>query len=179
MKIGPHHLAKFDTTPNPNFDSEVVYRRCPFGNKSASATVQEFFLDIRWEDILDGISVNRSKYASPEDALWAFEIEDPEKKECSYSERKGKVLGSEAEHYPTGNDPKTGVSFCLAHTPINCNISHCDILVENLPLNPTKGAKRDIKAFLATFFRELSPDENTKSTPSAELGGHSDQESQV
>src|SRR5689334_7877405 len=124
---GPHHLAKFDTHTDNNFSSETVYRRCPFGNREAPFVLTQMFLDIRWEeDLMKGLSVNRNKYSKPEDALWSPINEDVQRKECEYVEKKGIVYGSHTDKYEV-TDPKTGATFTLAHTPINCNIAHCDI----------------------------------------------------
>jgi hypothetical protein len=155
--MAPHHLAKFDIIPDSSFTSEEVYRRCPFGQCSAPYKKEDLFLDTRWDDLLNGLSVNRSKYAQPNDVLWAFVDEDPENKKCRYEERTGIVFSSKAELYPI-EDPQTGVGFSLAHTPINCNVSHCDIVINNIPKEINKPKKREIKAFLATLFQEIAPE---------------------
>lgn len=151
---GPHHLAKFDTTQDQHFDSEVVYRRCPYGKKTPPVDITDMFLAISWEDLKEGLSVNRSKYANPEDTLWSPIHEDLENKKCEYEQRIGIVYSSPANLYPV-SDERTGVTFSLEHSPIKCNISHCDIKSDNLPLEPNKPRKRDIKAFLATLFQDI------------------------
>jgi len=151
---GPHHLARFNTTQEPNFESELVYRRCPFGNKTPPVNLTDMFLAISWEDLVEGLSVNRSKYATPEDTLWSTISEDTQNRKCEYIEKKGVVYSSQAAFYPV-IDNKTGVCCSLEHTPIPCNISHCDISATNLPTTPSKTIKRDIKAFIATLFQEI------------------------
>lgn len=72
--------------------------------------------------------------------------------QCTYEFKAGLVLETLSRYYPTTIDEKTKVHFFLKHTPINCNISHCDIVIQNTPEGITKNLKRDIRAFLATFF---------------------------
>lgn len=152
---GPHHLAKFDFTHDNCFTSEEVYRRCPFGNRQPPYLLLDMFLDIQWDnDMMKGLSVNRSRYATPADALWSPISEDWQKKRCEYQEKKGLVYKSNADLYPA-TDNKTGVTFSLNHSPIACNISHCDIIVSNIPSSIDKTKKRDIKAFLSTLFSEF------------------------
>jgi hypothetical protein len=161
---GPHHLAKFNTTVDNDFlFSEEIYRRCPFGNRTPPYTIEDFFLDIQWDkDLINGLSVNRSKYARPEDALWSPIFEDQETQKCKYQEKRGAVYRSKTKIYPA-EDFKTGVKFKLGHSPVPCNISHCDIIADNIPSDIDKHKKREIKAFLATLFQELSKIETSSS----------------
>jgi hypothetical protein len=152
---GPTHLAKFKTIEDNNFNSEMVYRRCPFGNKKPPYLLLDMFLDIKWDDdLIKGLSVNRSKYSNPDDTLWSPISEDTINKICHYIEKKGLIFESATKHYPA-TDNATGVVFELIHSPINCNISHCDITSKNIPQDANKPLRRDIKAFLSTLFQEL------------------------
>ena len=166
----PHHLAKFDTETNHTFlTEEVLYRRCPFGNKTPPYNLNDLFLDIRWDsDLVRGLSVNRSKFAYPNDAMWASISEDGEKRKCEYTQKTGVVYKSKTKTYPI-EDPKTGIKIIILHSPINCNISHCDILTHHIPAVVNNAIKRDIKAFIATLFTELSEEDISSPTLVAQL----------
>jgi hypothetical protein len=159
----PHHLARFITIAENTFDpNEEIYRRCPFGTRTAPFSIQDLFSDIQWEkDLLKGLSVNRSKFSVPQDALWSPVSEIIYEQRCEYQQKNGIVYKSAAYLYPV-RDPKTGVTLILSHSPINCNIAHCDINVVGLEEKTSKPMRREIKAFLATFFNEIPPHEMQK-----------------
>lgn len=148
----PLHLGKFETNIIEFDTNEALYRRCPIADHQPPYEKSKFFMAVRWEDILQGLSANRSKYATKLDVLWAVREENEADKKCTYEFKVGLVLETLSRYYPTTIDEKTKVHFVLKHTPINCNISHCDIVIQNTPEGITKNLKRDIRAFLATFF---------------------------
>ena len=160
----PYHLAKFNTNIDNKFISnEEIYRRCPFGNRTPPFTIMDMFLDIQWDnDLIKGLSVNRSKFATPMDTLRAIVFEDTDQKKCHYQQKNAVVYKSKANSYPIA-DTKTGVMFRITHSPINCNISHCDISIENVPDKINNPTKREVKAFLATFFQEIAEPDKTPS----------------
>ena len=151
----PTHLAKHVTElVNKFLPDEKVYRRC-INKNSRPDYPAVLFLEITWEDVLAGLSVNRSSISNREDVLWSpRETEIGEKIECTYEYKEGTIFEASCSSFPTVEDEKTKVSFILQHTPINCNYSHCDISVQNLPyLKPAKPIRNAIKAFLSTFFK--------------------------
>lgn len=152
MSSEPIHLAKFDRTIDNIFlEMEELYRRSPQNRDPYEGQINDFVLDFKWDSLLQGLSINRSRYSTPIDAMWSIS-EDQNNTSCNYQLKKGIVFRSYAKYFPTSKDTFPRCIFSLEHSPTNCNISHCDISGSNIAEIKQKPIQRDIKAYLSSLF---------------------------
>ncbi|HTE24943.1 hypothetical protein [Flavitalea sp.] len=147
----PTYLSEFDRTEDCSFEpAERFYRRFT-GNPFQP--IPDVFSQIKWTDVAAGLSLNRSKYSNdPTDVMWA-ELEDIENRSCDFHLKVGRP-GVAIGPFPW-KDPQSSAEFNIQHTPTNCNRSHCDLVFTSVLASLSKKQQKDVKAFLASFFKEV------------------------
>jgi|GEM_PF-5787895 len=155
-KHPPYYLQNFTQSESnhPDFSDEKVYRR---SKKTEPATI---FEDLSRNDLLNGISVNRSKLSGkPEDVLWLGEEERDEQGNYKFEYKEGFNV-FEADYVELQNS--IWFRFAVQYAPLVHNVAHCNIICletetfSELTNKERKEALRNIKAGLASLFRLVS-----------------------
>lgn len=142
----PIHLCCTDLSNDPFEINEKIFHRAP------DIPPKEFFSTIRTRDFVNGISVNRNKWATPEDTQYGI-IQDPDTNQCSYVIRNGKILVCAIDDLKHPNNV-TEIEVYCNFTPKYCNKSHCDLLFDPIVLESEKEKIIQLKLFLRTIFDE-------------------------
>ena len=160
-QIPPYYLQNFTQTPthHPAFVGEKIFRR---SKKTDPASV---FDDLSTQDVTNGVSVNRSKLSAlPSDVLW--EGKKDEHNEFVFDTFQNHIYEFREGYHVFEADCETLTraqifTFELEYDPLPHNLAHANIQCravvtwDNLTKNERKAKLRDLKAFLASFFKKV------------------------
>jgi len=143
----PIHLRCNNPTPDQTFaPEEKIFRRIKMSTGDKEG---DYFSNIKTEQFVQGVSVNRDKFGSvPQDALWS--IIDGENN-CIYHPKVGEVVYTTPAHLSSTTN-QTGINIFCEHSPFRCNCSHCDLKFAPDISGSPKSVKVKVKLFMNTVF---------------------------
>jgi hypothetical protein len=150
MIVEPIHL-KCSVLPHDDFEpDEKIYHRLHVDNPPVNPA--ELFSLIQGKNLINKLSVNRSKFSTIQDVMWSIKpIEKDGKEICEY-ELKGKKICITGFIKDVHNQKQAERTVVCDKSPFFCNKAHCDI-VFNPPVSiEEKEVILKLKAYLSSVF---------------------------
>lgn len=143
----PEHLITDILTFEEFEIEERIFRRY---KPAPQDKEREYFSSIERKNFSKGISVNRSKFSIPQDALWSITQTE---NECKYELKQGQVIYCIVKELLSDKN-QTGIKVYCDQTPNNCNKAHCDLKFDPEVETKEKEKILQLKLFLNTIFDE-------------------------